>query len=65
MGIYRARYRGKRDGYWRRTWKNKVCALALLAIGTVPVIIDQDATALVLMACFTVPMFFSRENWIA
>lgn len=65
MGMYKVRCKAMRKGYWIRTWKNKVIAIALLLLGTVPVFMDQDATALVLMACFAVPMFFSRENWIA
>lgn len=50
--------------YWRRTLKNKLYAIALLAIGAVPVIIIKDATLLILLAFIAVPMFFSNENWI-
>lgn len=63
MDMYKSKHSKRRGGYWRRTWKNKACALIVLAVGTVPVFIDHDATALVFMACFAVPMFFSREDW--
>lgn len=38
-----------------KTLKNKLYAIALLACGYVPVLIDNDGTALV---------FFGKENWI-
>lgn len=63
MSIYKSNYRGKRHGYRSRTWKNKLGAVALLALSTAPIFIDGDATALVFMACFAVPMFFSKNDW--
>ena len=64
MGMYKAKHRAKHAGYWMKTWKNKACAIALLALGMVPVYMERDATAFVLMACFALPMFFSKDNWI-
>lgn len=50
--------------YMRRTFKNKVCALALLIAGMVPVWIDGDGTALIFFGCLAIPMFFAKENWM-
>lgn len=49
--------------YFRETWRNKLCACALLIAGMFGVILETDATALITMALFAVPMFFSREDW--
>lgn len=43
--------------------KNKICAVLMLALGLVPVILDHDATVLVFMSLFAVPMFFSKKQW--
>mgnify|MGYP006898653564 CR=1 FL=1 len=50
--------------YIRRTWKNKLIAMALVCIGMAGVVLESDATALVLMLLLAVPMFFSRKNWV-
>lgn len=50
--------------YMIRTFKNKVCALALLIAGMVPVWIDGDGTALIFFGCLAIPMFFAKENWM-
>lgn len=46
-----------------KTWKNKLSAIILLACGCMGVLIDNDATALVLFALFAVPLFFAKKNW--
>jgi hypothetical protein len=52
--------------YFRRTLKQKLYAVAMVAAGIVSVpVSDGDITFLVLMSCLAVPMFISRENWIA
>lgn len=63
MGMYKARHKAKYNGYWIKTWKNKVSAIALLALSSLPIFIDQDATAFVFMCCFAVPMFFTKYDW--
>ena len=50
--------------YFRRTFKNKVVATAMLLLGTVATMISYDATALVFLSLLAVPMFFANENWI-
>lgn len=47
-----------------KTWKNKLCAVVLLACGYLGVLIEKDATALVFLAMFAVPLFFAKENWV-
>lgn len=50
--------------YLKRTWKNKVTALLLLAIGYIATTIDNDGTILAFMVIISVPMFFIDENLI-
>ncbi len=47
-----------------KTWKNKLCAIVLLAAGYMGVALENDATALVLFAMFAIPLFFAKENCI-
>lgn len=47
-----------------KTWKNKLSAIVLLACGYVGIPLENDATALVFMAMFAIPLFFAKENWI-
>lgn len=46
-----------------KTFENKVYASLLMLGGTIPVLIDGDATALIFFGCFAVPMFFSKKSW--
>lgn len=46
------------------TLKNKVYAIILMVLGFIPVIIEQDATALIFLSVFAIPLFFARRNWI-
>lgn len=48
----------------RRTWKNKVAALALAAGSIVPVIMfpNEDATGSLFLMLFAVPLFFEKKN---
>lgn len=50
--------------YLKRTWKNKVAALALFGIGYVSIGIDNDATAFAFLMLFAIPLFFARRNHI-
>lgn len=46
------------------TIKNKLSALTLIAVGVVPVMLYEDATALVFFGVIAIPLFFAKENWI-
>lgn len=46
------------------TLKNKLCAIGLLLCGCVPTFMENDATALVFIGMFAVPLFFAKENWV-
>lgn len=48
----------------RRTYKNKLCALALIIIGIIITNIDNDATSLVFTLLIGIPLFFSKQNHI-
>lgn len=51
--------------YIRRTFMNKLYAIALLGTGVASTFVSEgDATMLVLISFFAVPMFFSKKNWI-
>lgn len=44
------------------TYKNKLAAIVLLAIGIVSERLSGDGTFLVLTIIFDVPLFFAKEN---
>ena len=48
--------------YLRRTWKNKVAALAMAGVGYLTIGIDNDATAFVFVLLIAVPLFFTRKR---
>lgn len=50
--------------YMRETWLNKLCAIAIMLAGSLPMIHDGDGTALILFAIFAIPLFFSSKNHI-
>lgn len=47
----------------RRTWKNKLTAVAMIA-GGAAASVDGDGTALVLLLMFALPLFAAKENYI-
>lgn len=48
--------------YLEETFKNKLYATILIMLGIIPTKIDGDATFLVLMLMFGIPLFFARKN---
>lgn len=48
----------------KQNLKGELSAIAMLGCGYVGVLIENDATALVFLAMFAVPLFFAKENWI-
>ena len=50
--------------YLKRTWKNKLVALVLLMVSTIPIWFDRDATMFVLMLMIAIPLFFAKENHV-
>lgn len=50
--------------YLYKTWRNKVTAMVMVAIGMTGLMMDKDATLLVIMSLIAVPMFFSNKNWL-
>jgi hypothetical protein len=48
----------------KETYKNKLIALFLLAAGILEVIMVQDATFLVFIAMFAIPLFLAKKNWV-
>ena len=48
----------------RRTWKNKLCAIALLIIGALATSIDGDATMMVFLMIIGTPLFLAKENLV-
>ena len=50
--------------YFRRTYKNKLCALALIIIGVIATNIDNDATVLAFTLLIGLPLFFAKRNHI-
>ena len=50
--------------YLKRTWKNKVGALALMCIGYWSIGICNDATAFAFVTLLAIPLFFARRNYV-
>lgn len=51
--------------YIRRTWKQKICALALILIGIVSAIVSGgEANALIFLGFIGVPLFFAGTNYL-
>ena len=46
----------------KRTWKNKVAAIVLLAGSSIPMWLDGDGTAFMFMAIICIPLMFSKNN---
>ena len=50
--------------YFKETYKNKLVALALTALGVITGIIGNDFTFLVWLLIFIIPLTFAKENEI-
>lgn len=50
--------------YIRRTYKNKLCALALIILGLLTVFIEYDATFFIVTLLIGIPLFLEKENQI-
>lgn len=48
----------------RRTWKNKLTAVAMTAGGAAAASVDGDGTAFVLLLMFALPLFLYKEDVI-
>ena len=57
-------YKKKVVRHFRKTWKNKLCVLALIMLGLLTPIISGDATVLVFTLLIGIPLFFVKENFI-
>ena len=51
--------------YFERTYKNKLFAIALFAMGYSSMFLDGDCTFFVFMLIFALPLFFTSEKWVA
>ena len=47
-----------------KTLKNKLVALGLIGVGIAPILIDHDATCLVLFGLPAIGLLFAKENYI-
>lgn len=50
--------------YLRRTYQNKVVAMAMIGVGILSTLIEGDATALVFILMLAIPVFFMDKNII-
>lgn len=44
--------------------KNKLFAIIFVAAGILAILLINDGTFLVFSLMFSIPMFFSKENWV-
>lgn len=49
--------------YILKTYKNKLAALVMIAAGILVAALTDDATFLVFVMTFGIPLFISKENW--
>lgn len=47
-----------------KTIKNKLVALGLIVCGVLATAIDGDATVLIIISMFAIPLLFARRNWV-
>lgn len=50
--------------YIRNTYVNKIIATILFICGYATTLLDNDATAFLLIMLIAVPLFFAKDNWI-
>jgi hypothetical protein len=48
----------------RKTWKNKIVAIALMVLGYLSTLIENDGTAFILLLIIALPIFFTKEDCI-
>lgn len=60
----KAGYKERIMRHLRRTYKNKICVLALILIGILSTIISNDATVLVFTLLIGIPLFFVKDNFV-
>lgn len=63
--MYKRSNVGRFVRYFRRTLKQKLCALAMIALGVLTAWVGEDATALVFILFIAVPMLISGKRWMA
>ena len=44
--------------------KNKVYAIALMGLSFAMMMLNKDATLFIIISFISVPMFFTKENWV-
>ena len=58
------KYIRKTYRYFEKTYKNKLVALALTALGVISGMVANDFTFLVWLLIFIIPLTFAKENQI-
>lgn len=49
--------------YLKRTWKNKLSALALIGIGLLALAVENDLTVLVLCSVMALPLMLAKKSF--
>ena len=44
--------------------KNKAYAVGLMGLSALLLLLEKDATALVIVSFIAIPMFFAKESWV-
>lgn len=60
----KAGYKERIIRHFRRTYKNKICVVALILIGILSTVISDDATVLVFTLLIGIPLFFVKDNFV-
>lgn len=48
----------------KRTWKNKLLALLIMADVIIYTIVLKDGTALIFFGLLSIILFFAQDNWV-
>ncbi len=48
--------------YLHKTWKNKLCAIAMIMAGILGVVVCENALALALFLFIGIPLFFTKKK---
>lgn len=57
-------YKSSFKRYLRRTYKNKLCALAMFIVGLLTMKITGNGLFMLYVLVFALPTFFTKEKWI-
>ncbi len=56
--------RSRQRNIWKRTYKNKICAMVILVLGLLTLQIENDGTFLAFSVMLTLPLLIAKKNYV-